>query len=66
MVAMATKSLGYGVHVYSDVRAVIILANMEWASQHMWGAEISVTHRNIVARYKYNHVHDVVSIRENL
>ena len=30
------------------------------------GVEISVTHRNIVARYKYNHVHDTESIHEIL
>ena len=30
------------------------------------GLEISVTHRNIVARYKYNHVHDTESIHKIL
>ena len=52
--------------VHSDLLAVVILANTEWAAQQTWGAEISVAHRKIVARYKYNHVHDAESIREIL
>ena len=51
MVAMAAKSLGYGVRVHSDLRTVVILANTEWAEKQTWGAEISVTHRNIVSKY---------------
>ena len=31
-----------------------------------WGAEISVAHRKIIARYKYNHVHDTESISKIL
>ena len=30
---MAAKYLGYGVRVHSDLRAVVILANTEWATQ---------------------------------
>ena len=56
--AMATKSLGYGLRVHSNLRAVVILANTGWAAQQTWGAEISFAHCKIVARYKYNHVHD--------
>ena len=48
MAAMAAKSLGYGVRVHSDLHAVTILANKEWATQKTWGAEISVAHRKIV------------------
>ena len=66
MAAMAEKSLGCGVRVHSDLRAVVILANTEWAAQQTWGTEISVAHRKIVARYKYNHVHYAKSIREIL
>ena len=58
MAAMAAKSLGYGVRVHSNLRAVVILTNTEWAAQHTWGAEINVAHRKIFARYKYNNVHD--------
>ena len=63
MAAMTAKFLGYGVHIHRDLHAVVILANMEWAAQQTWGAEISVAHRKIVAKYKYNHVHDAESIR---
>ena len=66
MAAMAAKSLVYGVCVHSDLRAFVILENTEWAAQQTWGAEISVPHRKIFARYKYNHVHDAESIREIL
>ena len=62
MVAMAAKSLGYGVRVHSNLLAVVILANIEWAAQQTWGAEISIAHRKIVSRYKYNHVHNAESI----
>ena len=66
MAAMAAKYLGYGVRVHSDLRAATILVNTEWAAQQTWGADISISHRKIVARYKYNHVHDAESIREIL
>ena len=39
---------------------------MEWAAQQTRGADISVAHRKIVSKYRYNHVHDAESIRENL
>ena len=66
MAAMTAKLLGYGVRVHSDLRAVVILANTEWAVQQTWGEEISVSHHKIVARYKYNHVHDAELIRKIL
>ena len=66
MAAMAAKSMGYGVRVQSDIRAVVILANTERVAQQTWGGDISVAHHKIVTRYKYNNVHDAESIRENL
>ena len=66
MAAMAAKFLGYGVRVFSYLRAVVILENTEWATQQTWGVEISVAHRKIVAKYRYNHVPDAESIREIL
>ena len=51
MEAMAAKSLGYGLRIHSDLCAVVILANTEWAAQQTWGAEISVAHRNIISKY---------------
>ena len=52
LAAMVAKFLGYGVRVHSCLRAVIIPENTEWAAQQTWGAEISVTHHMIVAKYK--------------
>ena len=66
MAAMAAKSLGYGVRVHSDLRAFVIFANMECATQQKWGVEISVSHHKIVSKYRYNHVHEVESIRKIL
>ena len=66
MAAMAAKSLIYSVHMHGNLCIVVILANTERSAQQTWGAEISVTHRKIVARYKYNHVLDAESIREIL
>ena len=66
MAAMAAKSLGYDVRIQSNLCAVIILANTEWAAQHIWGAEISVPYRKIVSKYRYNQVHDAESIRKKL
>ena len=60
------KSLGHGVRIHSYLRAVVILANTKWAAQQTWGAEISVAHRKIVSKYRYNHIHDADSIREVL
>ena len=50
--------------VHSNLPAVVILTNTEWASQHTWGAEISVAHHKIVVRYKYDHVQNAESIRK--
>ena len=43
----ATKSAGYGVQMQNDLKAVVILANVEWGAQQTWGNEISVAHREI-------------------
>ena len=60
----AAKTQGYGVHVHEDLKAIVILANTEWAAQQTWGSEISVAYRKIVAKYRYNHTHDATSIRD--
>ena len=62
MAAMAEKSLGYGVRVHINLFVVVILANTEWEAQQTWGAEISVPHRKIVSKYRYNQNHDADSI----
>ena len=66
MLAMAAKSMGYGVRVHRYLHAVLILANTEWAAQQTWGADISVAYYKVVAMYRCNHVHDAESIRENV
>ena len=66
MAAMDEKFLGYGVRVHSDLHAVVILINTEWAAQQTWGVEISVAHCKIVSKYRYNHSHDADSIRDVL
>ena len=66
MAAMAAKSLGCSVRIFRDLHAVVILTNMDWAAQQTCGAKISVAHRNIVAKYEYNRVHDAESIRKIL
>ena len=66
MAAMSTKSLGYNVRMHIDLRAVVILVNKEWAVQQTWREEISVARQKIIARYKYNHVHNAESIRKIL
>lgn len=58
----ATKSAGYGVTMQNDLKAMVILANVEWGSHQSWGNEISVALRAIKEKFKYNHVHDADSI----
>ena len=66
MAAMAEKSLDYGMRVHSNIPAVVILENTEWAAHQTWGAKISITHRNIISKYRYNHSHDSESTHEVL
>jgi hypothetical protein len=56
----------YGICVHDDLKAVVILANMEWAARQSWGTEISIAHRTIKAKYRYDHTHDTASIKEIL
>ena len=66
MAEMVAKLLGYGMLLYINLCAVVILANKEWAVQQTWGAEISVAHHKIVSKYRYNHSNNADSIREVL
>jgi hypothetical protein len=38
------KTQAYGIRVHDDLKAVFILANVEWAARQSWGTEISVAH----------------------
>ena len=63
---LAEKASGFGVRIHSDLRAVIILANTEWAAKQSWGAEIRTAQRKITAAYTYNFVHTPESIADIL
>ena len=54
------------IHVHDDLKAVIILANLERAARQLWGTEISVVHRTIKVKYRFDHIHDTASIKEIL
>ena len=60
------KMQAYGICIHADLKAVIILANMEWAAHQSWGTEISVAHHTIKAKYRYDHTHNTTSIKEIL
>ncbi len=62
----AAKMQAYGIRVHDDLKAVIILANVEWAAQQSWGTEISIAHCTIKAKYSYDHINDTASIKEIL
>ena len=60
----ATKVGNSGVKMDNDLKAIILLANVEWAARQSWGNELSVAHREIKKVYKYNHAHTDASIKE--
>jgi len=60
------KTQAYGIRVHGYLKAVLILANMEWAARQSWGTEISAAHSTIKAKYRYDHTHDTASIKEIL
>jgi hypothetical protein len=62
----AAKTQAYGIRVHDNLKAVVILANVEWAARQSWGTEISVAHRTIKAKYRYDHTHNTASIKEIL
>ena len=62
----AAKMQAYGIRVHDDLKAVVILASVEWAARQLWGMEISVAHRTIKAKYRYDHTHATASIKEIL
>ena len=64
--ANAAKMQVYGIHLHDDLKAVVILANAEWAARQLWGTEISVAHCTINTKYRYAHTYDTASIKEIL
>jgi len=60
------KMQAYGIRVNDDLKAVVILANVEWAARQSWGTKISIAHCTIKEKYRYNHTHDTASIKEIL
>lgn len=57
---------GFGVKVNDDIKAIILLANVEWAAQQTWGLEIGVAQREINTTYSHDHIHDATSIKNIL
>ena len=64
--AEATKSEKFGVEVHNDLKATVILDNIEWAAQKSWGSEIASSQREINAAHQYNHAQDASSIKHTL
>jgi hypothetical protein len=62
----AAKTQAYGIHVHDNLKAVVILANVEWATRQSWGTVISVAHHTIKAKYRYDHTHNTAFIKETL
>jgi hypothetical protein len=62
----AAKIQVYGIRVHDDLKAVVILANVEWAICQSRGMEISIAHCTIKAKYIYNHSHDMNFLKEIL
>jgi len=62
----AAKTQAYGIRTHDDLKAVVILTNVEWAARQLWGTETSVAHCTIKAKYRYDHTHDTASIKEIL
>ena len=62
-VTNTSKTQAYGIPVHNNLKAVVILANVEWAAHQSWGTEISVAHRTIKAKYRYNPSHNTALIK---
>ena len=65
-VVNAAKTQAYGIRAHANLKAVVILANMELAARQSWGTETSVAHCSTKAKYRYNHSHNTNSINEIL
>jgi len=62
----AANMQAYGIRIHDDLKAVVILANVEWAARQLWRMEISIAHRTIKAKYRYDHTHDTNFIKDIL
>ena len=58
----AAKSQGAGIKMGTDLKAAIILANVEWAAKQEWGQDVNTAQRAIAAQYSYDFKHDDASI----
>jgi hypothetical protein len=63
---IAAKTQAYGILIHDNLKAVVILANVEWAARQSRGTEISVAHPTIKEKYRYDHTHNTASIKEIL
>ena len=60
---MAAKLQGIRIKIHDDLKAVVILVNVEWVAQQTWGTEVSVAHQKIKEKYQCNHVHNTASTK---
>ena len=64
LAAAAMKSQVFGIVVYDDLTANILMAKSEWEAGQLWGNKIRVAYRDIKRQYKYNHDHTPTSLKE--
>ena len=64
LAAAAMKSQVFGIVVYDNLTANILMANAEWESGKLWGNEIRVAYRDINRQYKTNHAHTSTLLKE--
>ncbi len=54
----AAKIGSYGIVVGEDIIALVIMANLEWASAQTWGNEHRISLQAIRRKYPYDTAHD--------
>ena len=52
--------------MHSNIKAIVVLTNTEWAAQQTRVIGISVDHRKNLAKYRDNNVHDADLIKDVL
>ena len=60
---LVAKLQEYGLSVHEDLKAIVILINVEWVVQQAWGVDIMDAHYRIEEKHRYNHVHDDMSVK---
>ncbi len=58
LLTRAAKIGSYSIIVGKDIIALVIMANLEWASAQTWGNEHRTSLQEIRHKYPYNMAHD--------